>query len=117
MPESVCPGTDGNETPRCVSCDGRYWRMQTTQLELAPDDPMIPQPPRRPRHCWPPRQKCPASVKTIRPKNSSSENPFAIPIRLSIAEGGDAILHSPRFRSQDLEENRNEVAHVCGFTE
>src|SRR5215471_6523150 len=47
-----------------------------------------------------------------------SENPFAIPTRLSIAERWrrDSSF-AARFRSQGLEEDRNEVAHVCWFAE
>jgi hypothetical protein len=47
-----------------------------------------------------------------------SENPFATPIRLSIAERWrrDSSF-AARFRSQGIEEDRNEIAHVCWFAE
>src|SRR5262249_46689391 len=113
---------EGKEALGCVRRDGRYWRVNRPGARTSWNSLLIirwsPIGPVEPRNCRPPGQRCPASVKPFGQKILFSENPFATPIRLSIAERWrrDSSF-AARFRSEGLEEDRNEVAHVCWFAE
>jgi hypothetical protein len=90
---------EGKEALGCVRCDGRYCRVNRPGARTSWNSLLIIR--------W-----------SLIKKFFFSENPFATPIRLSIAERWrrDSSF-AARFRSQGLEEDRNEVAHVCWFAE
>src|SRR5262252_8562225 len=106
---------EGKEALGCVRCEGRYCRVNRPGARTSWNSLLIIRwslvGTVEPRNCRPPRQGCPASVKAFGQKILFSENPFAIPIRLSIAERWrrDSSF-AARFRSQGLEEDGNEVA-------